>query len=322
MLGIRYIKVPPTTFVLHYQYGRVVRSGAGLAFFYYAPSSEIVTVPISSEDVPFVFNEISSDFQEVSIQGELTYRVVEPEKLAAMLDYGLDSKGRRRSEDPLKLNERLSHFAQSIARAFVQQRKLREVLSTSDELTRVLLDGLKASSAVAMLGVEVFGLTVLAIKPTPEMTKALQAAAREELLREADEAVYSRRNNAVQLERTIKENELNTQIAVEQKTRQVRETQMAAEIAVEEQRAALVEQRVGNERKEADARGYALQATLAPLKEVDWRTLMAASAGKGDSKQWIAMAFRDLADNAGKIGALNITPDLLTELMDTRHKKS
>jgi len=34
------------------------------------------------------------------------------------------------------------------------------------------------------------------------------------------------------------------------------------------------------------------------------------------------MAFRDLADNAGKIGALNITPDLLTELMDTRHKKS
>ena len=45
MLGIRYIKVPPTTFVLHYQYGRVVRSGAGLAFFYYAPNSEIVTVP-------------------------------------------------------------------------------------------------------------------------------------------------------------------------------------------------------------------------------------------------------------------------------------
>src|SRR5687767_13191515 len=125
-----------------------------------------------------------------------------------------------------------------------------------------------------MLGVEVLGLAILAIKPVPEMAKAFQAPAREDLLREADEAIYARRNSAVQLERTIRENELNTEIAVEQKKRQVRETQMAAEIAVEEQRASLVEQRVSNERKEADARAHALRATLEPLKDTDWRTLM------------------------------------------------
>jgi hypothetical protein len=147
------------------------------------------------------------------------------------------------------------------------------------------------------------------------MAKAMQAEAREGLLRQADEAVYARRNNAVQLERTIKENELNTEVAVEQKRRQVRETQMAAEIAVEEQRASLVDQRVENERKEADARAHALEVTLQPLKGVDWRTLMAASQGAADPKMFIAMAFRELAENANKVGELNITPDLLNTLL-------
>jgi regulator of protease activity HflC (stomatin/prohibitin superfamily) len=315
MFGIRYLKVAPTTYVLHFKNGQLQREGGGLSFFYFGPTSEIVAVPSSSVDVPFVFNEVTSDFQEATIQGELTYRITDARRLSAVLDYSLDALGRYRSEDPTKLNERLSHVAQNFARSFTQQRRLREVLVSSDALTGEILAGLQSSPAVAMLGVEVLGLSILAIKPTPEMAKAMQAEAREDLLRQADEAVYARRNNAVQLERTIKENELNTEIAVQQKTRQVRETQMAAEIAVEEQRASLVDRRVDNERKEADARAHALQVTLEPLKGVDWRTLMAASSGAADPKLIIAMAFRELAENAGKVGELNITPDLLNTLL-------
>jgi regulator of protease activity HflC (stomatin/prohibitin superfamily) len=315
MFGIRYLKVPPTTYVLHFKRGRVVREGVGLSFFYYGPNSEIVKIPVSSVDVPFVFNEVTADFQDATIQGELTFRVVDARRLAGVLDFSVDAGGSYRSEDPIKLNERLSHVAQNLARSFTQQRRLRDVLTNSDALTAELLAGLQRSPAVAMLGVEVLGLSILSIKPTPEMAKAMQAEAREDLLRQADEAVYARRNNAVQLERTIKENELNTEVAVEQKRRQVRETQMAAEIAVEEQRASLVDQRVENERKEADARAHALQVTLEPLKGVDWRTLMAASHGAADPKMFIAMAFRELAENANKVGELNITPDLLNTLL-------
>ena len=65
-----------------------------------------------------------------------------------------------------------------------------------------------------MLGVEILALSILSIKATPEMAKALQADAREKLLQKADEAIYARRNTAVELERQIKENELNTEIAV------------------------------------------------------------------------------------------------------------
>jgi regulator of protease activity HflC (stomatin/prohibitin superfamily) len=314
MFGIRYLKVAPTTYVLHYAGGKVKQEGPGLSFFYFGPASEIVLVPMESTDVPFVFNEATADFQDATIQGELTYRITDPKRVAAVLNYSVDERGKHRSEDPQRLGDRLVHESQIAARSFTQKRLLREVLVASSSLVTETLVGLRNSTAVQMLGVEVLGLSIVSLKPTPEMAKALQADAREELLRKADEAIYARRNAAVAMERTIKESELNTEIAVEEKKRQVRETQMAADIAVEEQRASLVDQRVANERKEADARSHALQVTLEPLKSIDWKVLMAAGGGT-DPKLNIALAFRELAENAQKIGELNVSPDLLSSLL-------
>src|SRR5918999_2611284 len=84
-----YTKVPPTTYVIHYQNGRVRREGPGLAFWYFQPSSTIVAVPLASRDVPFAFNEVTEDFQPVTVQGQLTYRVADPRRLAALLDYSV-----------------------------------------------------------------------------------------------------------------------------------------------------------------------------------------------------------------------------------------
>ncbi len=315
MFGIRYIKVTPTAHVMLYRGGKLVRQGAGLSFFYFAPISEIVQVPLASTGVPFVFNEVSADFQDVTIQGELTYRIKEPATVAALLDFSVDLRGRYRSNDPSKLGDRLIHASQVLARAFTQKHALGDLLVGSAQLAEQLLAGMKASEAVAMLGVEILDLSILSIKATPEMAKALQADAREKLLQKADEAVYARRNTAIELERQIKENELNTEIAVEQKQRQVRETKLAADIALEQERSELVDRRVENERKESQARADALRAMLEPIKDVDWRTLMAARSGGLDSRQLIAMAFRDLADNAAKVGNLNISPDLLGALL-------
>jgi len=315
MFGLRYIKVPPTTHVLQFRRGKVVRQGAGLSFFYFALNSDIVQIPLVSTDVPFVFNEVTADFQDATIQGELTYRIAKPVELAALFDYSVDAYGRHRSDDPSKLNDRLIHAAQILGRAFTQRHRLRELLVNSDALIEHVLTGLKESMAVEMLGVEILGLTVLSIKATPEMAKALQAEAREKLLQDADEAVYARRNTAVELERRIKENELNTEIAVEQKRRQVRETKLQADIALEQERTGLVELAVENQRKESQAQADALRAMLEPVKDVDWRTLLAAQHGGLDAKQLVAMAFRDLADNAEKVGNLNISPDLLQALL-------
>lgn len=314
MLGVRYLKAPPTTHVRHYGGGKLRRSGPGLSFFYFAPTSEIVLVPLESKDVPFVFNEVTSDFQDFTVQGQLTYRIVNPERVSELMNYSIDGHGKYRSEDPDKLGDRLVHAAQIASRAYTQQRTLRQVLTESEGMVDTILASLRGAPTVSMLGVEVLGLTVLAVKPTPEMAKALQADARETLLKQADEAIYARRNAAVEQERMIKENELNTEVAVAQKTRHVMETKMAGEIAVEEQRGVLVERRTANERQEADARAYALRVMLDPLKEVDWKVLLAAG-GNADPKLNIALAFRELAENATKIGELNISPDLLSSLV-------
>jgi hypothetical protein len=314
MLGFRYLKSPPTRHVILYKNGRIVRQGPGASFWYFAPTSSLVSVELGSVDVPFVFEEISSDFQDLTIQGQLTYRVNEPEKLVSLLNYTVDADGRYVSDDPEKLNERLIQQIQKRAHAFTQSEKLQSVLLKSDPLADELLDALRHSEVVATHGLEILTLSVLSIKATPEMAKAMQADAREQLLLKADQAVFARRNTAIELERTIKENELNTERAIEEKRREVRQAQMQADVAIEQQRAELVEQQVANSRKLAEAEIEQLRGKIDALRNVDWKTLSAASGG-GNSRSLIAMAFQQIAENAQKIGRLDISPDLLNTLL-------
>lgn len=310
---LAYSKTPPTTYVLHYQNGAVRREGPGLAFWYYRPSSTIVAVPLASRDVPFAFSEVTADFQPVTIQGQLTYRIADPRRVAGLLDFSIRPTGQYVSDDPEKVPDRLVQTAQIFARALVQRLTLQQALVSSDTLVAEVIAALRDAEPVRMLGVEVLALTVLAIRPSPDLARALEAGAREALQRQADEAIYARRNASVEQERRIRESELQTEIAVQEKQRQIRETQIDADIAVEERRSALVERRSENERRDADARAYALQATLEPVRNVDWRTLMAVG-GAADPKLMIALAFRELAENAAKIGEINVTPDLLKSL--------
>jgi len=315
MLGIEYLKATPTTYVIHFKAGAVKRAGPGLSFWYYLPTSTVVAIPLASADVPFAFNTVTRDFQELTVQGQLTYRVVDPTKLAALLDFSIDARGKHRSDDPTKLEERLVNATQVLASHLIGRLTLREALTASETLVSEIGAALRKVEAFAMLGIEPLALSILAIRPTPEMSRALEAEARERLSREADEAIYARRNAAVEQERVIKESELNTELAVEAKKREIRERKMDADIAVEDQRSALIAKQVENAKQDADSRAYALRTSLEPLEKADWKTLMAISAGGGDPRTMIALAFRELAENATKIGELNISPDLLQALI-------
>jgi regulator of protease activity HflC (stomatin/prohibitin superfamily) len=320
MFGFVFKKAPPTVFVIQYVNGKVVRAGAGQSLWYFSPFSTIVDVPLSSTDVPFVFREITVDYQDVTVQGQLTYRIANPERTAEVLDFSVDSLGDYNSDPPPDelLMQRLVNEAQVVARSIMQHMTLREALTNSERLVQELFTTLRQSASLTALGVELMTLTIGSVKPTPEMARALEAAAREELQRQSDQAIYMRRNAAVEEERRIKESELNTEIAVEAKRRQIRETKMAADIALEEQRAQLIDQQVENDRKDADSRAYALTTTLKPLENADWRTLMAVAARGGDARFAISLAFQELAQNAGKIGQLNVTPDLLQSLLTSK----
>jgi len=205
MFGLKFIKVQPTTYLLEYRRGKVVREGVGLSFFYYAPTTSLVAVPVASTDTPFIFQETTADFQSVTLQGQATYRVREPKRLASLLNYTLAPNGQTYvSEDPEKLPERVIHVINVLARAELQKLPLREAIRASDELVKTVKAGLAASEEIVSLGLEVLGLSILAIKPTPETARALEAESREKLFRDADEAIYARRNSAVEQERGIK----------------------------------------------------------------------------------------------------------------------
>ena len=272
-------------------------------------------MPLASADIPFAFQENTADFKSVTIQGQLTYRVADPKRLAGLLDFSINPQGAYRSEDFRKLPERLVHSVQTLMQAETQRFVLRDVLTSSGPLGKSVFAALQSSELVTQLGVEVLNLSLLSIRPRPEMAKALEAEAREALQRRSDEAIYARRNNAVEQERRIRESELNTEIAVEEKQRLVRETRMAADIAIEQQRATLMDTRIENERKETDSRAYALEETLKPVRNMNWKALMMLSQNGGDGKNVIALAFQEMASSARKIGVLNISPDLLQSLI-------
>jgi regulator of protease activity HflC (stomatin/prohibitin superfamily) len=315
MFGIRYFKAPPTTFVLQYAGSRIKREGAGLSFYYFAPWTTLVAVPVHSTDAPFIFHGVTSDFQTVSIQGHLTYRVRDPKQLSALLDYSLKPTGGYASDDPDKLPARITNAAQNAVRGEIQARPLRSALLEADAISRNVAASLQAEAGLNALGVEVLSFSVLAIKPQPETAKALEAEARERLLRESDDAIYNRRNNAVEQERIIRENELNTEVAVEAKQRQIEETKLAGRIALEEQRKQLVEMEAANSRTRADAEAYLVRATIEPLTTLDPKALQVLAARNVDPRLMVAMAFQEIANNAAKVGNLNISPELLDTLL-------
>lgn len=334
MFGIHYLKSTPNHFVIHHQNGRLRRKGAGLAFFYYKPAAAIAVVPLSSVDVPFIFNETSADFQPLTVQGQLTFHITDPERVAGLLNYTIDGGLERYvSEDVEKLPQRIVNQVQVFTRHEVQARNLRQAVRASDEIATAVKAKVLADGALEALGVALLDLAVLAIRPIPEIGRALEAEARESLLRGADQAIYERRNAAIEQERRIKENELNTELAVEAKQRQlreakvdadlavetrqqqIRETVLAGQITLEHERKQLVAARAENARTEADAQAYALDASLRPLRQLDPALAEMLAVQSAEPRKMVSLALKEIAQNAGKIGNLNISPELLENLL-------
>jgi len=334
MFDIHYLKSGPTDYVLHYQNGRLRKAGAGLAFFYYRPAASIAVVPVGSADIPFIFNETSADFQSLTLQGQLTYHISDPQRVASLLNYTVASwPGAYLSDDPEKLSQRLVNLLQVLVREEIQHMPLRQAIHASQAVSMAVLARLHGHEALSALGVAVLELAIQSIRPNPEMARALEAEAREALLGKADAAIYDRRNAAVEQERRIKENELNTEIAVEEKKRRIREAKVEADLAVEareqqvreaklegqvrleEERKRLVALHSDNFRSEADDQAYALEASLRPRQALAANLFEALSLQTAEPGRMVSSALKELAHNAAKIGSLHISPELLETLL-------
>ena len=336
MLGVQFIKTQPTTYLMQFRKGRVVREGAGLSFFYYGPNSTLVAVPVASRDSDFMLELVTRDFQGVTVQGQVGYRVSDPKRTAALMDFSLLPNGKgHASDDPERLGERVAMQAKVIVQQAVQALDLKQALTASATIARAAQQQLGAQPEIEALGLEILGVSIVAIKPTPDIARALEAEARESNLKAADDAIYLRRMASVENERAIRQNELDTEIAVEQKKREIQEAQMEAKAAVmrrqnelrgeqmgsdielEQRRKSLVEGQAENTRKLAEAEAHKVATLMQALEKADPKVVQALAAAGMQPSQLIAQAFGGIAEKAERIGQLNMSPELLNSLMAT-----
>lgn len=286
MALIAYFKGDPTEYILLYSGGKLWRSGVGLSFYYIVPTTSIASIPIGTIDNQFILNETTGNFQAVTVQGQLTYRINDPREIASILNYTLQPKTRAYlSNDPEKLAQRIVNEVQAQVRSELLKMTLEDALKQSAGIAANVLAKIKEADVLKSIGVEVLALYITAIKPTPEMAKALEAEYREGLLVKADQAIYNRRAIAVEQERRIKENELSTAVTLE------------------EQRRGLVDLQGQNSLQQADYEAQATAKRFEPYNNLDPRMLT-------------ALSLKEMAENADKIGNLTITPGILAGLLN------
>lgn len=340
MFGVRYYKADASTFVIKTVNGKVLKQGKGLSFFYNASTSSIAAVPVNAQEAPFIFNLKTADFQQIKVQGQVTYKIQDPEKTAAIFNFNLKKDGVNYiSEDPIKLGDRIVRATQTIIQNQVQDVTLKSALRLSQALVKGLNQELGQHAVLQELGIVVLDVTISAISPSSETHRALEAEAREAILKEADDAIYLRRKSSVEQERTIKAAELQTELFVQQKEQEIEESRIQNERAVlrghaeteheriqsdidaETQRKALVAIQAENSREQADVEAYAMSARINAFKNLPVENLKAMALANMQAEQLMAVAFDSLAQNADKIGELNISPDLLGQAMKQANRR-
>ena len=132
MFGISYYKADSSTYVIQTTGGKVRRTGKGLGFFYHPAFTSVAAIPTNVQESPFIFSLPTSDFQTVKVQGQITWRVADPETTAEMLNFNL-KKGTTAyvSEDPPKLSDRVVRTVQSAVQGLVGAATLREALAVN-----------------------------------------------------------------------------------------------------------------------------------------------------------------------------------------------
>ncbi len=337
MFGLRYIKTDPNTYLLRYHKGALRAAGQGLSFWYFSPVTTLTAIPTASTEVPFAFRELTDDFQEVTVQGQYVYQVRDPQRLAQLLNYNLSADGvSYATEDPQKLPERITTLVGKQLRAQIQQLQLRAAMQAGEALSQRVREAVAASDLLDALGVALLELAIVSVRPQPDTGRALEAEAREALLQTADDAIHRRRNAAVENERVIRENELLTELVVEERQRGIEEAKLDAQrslqqkhqviageelegrISLEARKATLVEQTGRNARVESDSRAYGVRVIVEALGQADERVLEGLMQAQMSPEQLISSAFRGLASQAERIGQLNVTPDLLESLTQGR----
>jgi regulator of protease activity HflC (stomatin/prohibitin superfamily) len=318
-LFLRHVRGDPTAHMLFFKGGALRKSGRGLSFWFSPLAASLAEVPLDDRELPLLFHGRSSDFQDVTVQGVITYRVVAPEILAERVDFSLDTRTGAFARQPLdKIALSVTQLAQQLASAYLARSPLRAILEEGVErLREILHEGLIRDQGLSGMGLEIVSTRVASAKPTPEMERALMTPTREAIQQEADQATFARRALAVEKERAIQENELSNQIELARREEQLiqqrgqNERRRASEAAASRQIEAEAGASEARIQAEAQAQGIRL---VEDAKVVGERARMDIYRDL-PSAALMGLAACELAGNLQRIEHLSLAPDLLGPLL-------
>ncbi len=312
----RHLRAVPTRYILQTRRGAPARQGSGLAFWFHPLTVALAEVPVEDHEITTMFHARTSDFQDVTVQAAVTFRFVDPAVAAGRIDFSIDPNTGAWREQPIEqVYGLLNQLAQQHALGLLAGLPLEAALAQGVGAVRAAVtEGFAADGRLAEMGIAVVETRVVAIRPEPELERALQTPTREQVQQAADRATYERRALAVEHERTIAEEELRSQIELAAQEEQLvarrgaNERLRATEDAAAER--IRVEAEAAAERIGGAAEAERIRAVGAAKAEVD-AAAIAAYAGV-DPQVLLALAARDLADGLPQIGTLNLGTDVLT----------
>lgn len=308
VLFMRHLRSLPTVHVVHLRRGKVAHEGEGIAFYFRALTAAISEVPTAEAELPAVFHARTSDFQDVTLQVTVTYRFDDPSLAARRINFGIDPYTGQWLGDPLdKVAARITELAQQYAVEHIATSGLVDLLAKGLPTVRqAMVDGLVQDQRLAETSIVVIGVRVVSIRPVAELEKALETPLREQVQQDADKATYERRATAVERERTIAENELQSRIELAK-----REELLVAQEGANAQKRAHEAAAVKRVETEASAESTRTMGAA----RADAETARLASYASADPTLLLALAAQSAADHLPSIGTLNLTPDVITQAL-------
>ncbi len=312
----RHLRADANMYVRHLHKGTVAHEGSGIAFWFRPRVAALSQVPLDDREQSLLFHARTADFQDVTVQATVNFRVVDPVLATTRIDFGIDPLTGWWNGVPLEtLGGLLTELAQQPALDLLARLPMRDALASGvGQVREQVSNALADDGRLAERGIAVTDVRVVAIKADADLERALQADTRERVQQDADRATFERRALAVESERAIAENELKNQI----------------ELAKREEE--LVGQRGQNERKRATEQAaaeaiageaWAVQRQLGAESEAAASRLHGAAAPDAEAAKYAAyegvepavlaaVALQELAKNLPDIESLTITPDLLS----------
>jgi hypothetical protein len=87
---LRHLRGTNTTHVQHVRNGKTIHFGIGAAFWFRPLSAVLSEVPVNDRELPLLFHARTSDFQDVTVQATVTYRLTDPDTASGRIDFSID----------------------------------------------------------------------------------------------------------------------------------------------------------------------------------------------------------------------------------------